>query len=145
MVQGGFGTFAITMTSTGYWIILQKKNTAVTHQMGLVNLKRMHAAYCPGGFSDMEALTSKDIESLSGYIYLRQTEHIAEALQEVSQRNNISRTVTTGLGMDIIGNMACELTSIPYVGMNQILTKRGVCSCTSSRYCSFNGGLFKKR
>ncbi len=71
----------------------------------------------------MEALTSKDIESLSGYIYLRQTEHIAEALQEVSQRNNISRTVTTGLGMDIIGNMACELTSIPYVGMNQILTK----------------------
>jgi hypothetical protein len=73
--------------------------------------------------SDMEALTSKDIESLSGYIYLRQAEHIAEALQEVSQRNNISRTVTTGLGMDIIGNMACELTSIPYVGMNQILTK----------------------
>jgi hypothetical protein len=83
------------------------------------SMRRIARVVC----SDMNVLTSTDIESLSGFIHLRQAEHIAEALQEVSQRNNISRVVTTGLGMDIIGSMASELAGIPYIGMDQILTK----------------------
>lgn len=73
--------------------------------------------------SDLDVLTLGDIRSLSEYIHLKQAEKISEALQEVSQRNNISKVVTTGLGMDIIGNKASELAGIPSVGMDQLLSK----------------------
>lgn len=74
--------------------------------------------------SDLDDLTSGDIKSLSEYIYLKQAGKVCEALQEVSQRNNIREVVTTGLGMDIIGNKASELAGIPSVGMDQLLSKK---------------------
>ncbi len=73
--------------------------------------------------SDLDVLTPGDIKSLSEYIYLRQVENVSEALLEVSKRNNISKVVTTGLGMDIIGKKSSALAGIPSVGMDQLLSK----------------------
>lgn len=74
--------------------------------------------------SDMDVLTPEDVKELSEYIYLRQVEHVSEALLEVSSRTGIEKVVTTGLGMDIVGRRASELAGIPSVGMDQILTKK---------------------
>lgn len=73
--------------------------------------------------SDMDVLSSKDVAKISQYIYLRQVEHVSEALLEVSKRTNIEKVVTTGLGMDIVGRRASEIAGIPCVGMDQIWTK----------------------
>jgi len=73
--------------------------------------------------SDMDVLTPGDIKSLSEYIHLKQAENVSEALLEVLKRNNISKVVTTGLGMDIIGKKASTIAGIPSVGMDQLLSK----------------------
>lgn len=83
------------------------------------SMRRISRVMC----SDMDVLTPQDIRSISEYIYLQQVEDISKALQEVSKRNGISKVVTTGLGMDIIGAKASELAGISYVGMDQLLNK----------------------
>lgn len=73
--------------------------------------------------SDLEVLTEDNIKSIAEHIHLKQAEEVAEALLEVAERNNIYNVVTTGLGMDIIGSKACEIASIPWTGMDELLTK----------------------
>lgn len=73
--------------------------------------------------SDLDVLTPGDIKSLAEFIHLKQAESVSQALLEVSKRNNISKVVTTGLGMEIIGKKASELAGIPSVGMDQLLSK----------------------
>lgn len=82
-------------------------------------MRRIARVFC----SDMDVLTPGDIKSLSEYIHLKQAESVSEALLEVSKRNNISKVVTTGLGMEIIGKKASELAGIPSVGLDQLLSK----------------------
>lgn len=82
-------------------------------------MRRISRVLC----SDLDVLTYHDIKSISEYIHLQQAEKVSEALLEVSERNDISKVVTTGLGMDIIGKKASELAKIPSVGMDQLLSK----------------------
>jgi probable H4MPT-linked C1 transfer pathway protein len=73
---------------------------------------------------DMDVLNPDEITIISDHIYSKQIEKISEALLEVSQRNNISQVVTTGLGMDVIGARACEVAGLKYIGMDKILKKK---------------------
>ncbi len=72
---------------------------------------------------DLEVLSTDDIENIAAYIYSEQVRKISEALKEVSKRNHLYHVVTTGLGMDIIASMACELAGLTYTGMDKILEK----------------------
>ena len=72
---------------------------------------------------DMDVLNPTEIETIAEYIYRIQVSKISEALLEVSKRNNISKVVTTGLGMDILGAKACELAGLEYTGMDKIMKK----------------------
>ena len=68
-------------------------------------------------------LSESDIEKIAAYIYKRQAEKVAEALLEVSERENLTKVVTTGLGMDIVGAKAAEVAGLESVGMDAILKK----------------------
>ncbi len=73
---------------------------------------------------DMDVLNSDEINVIAEYIYKIQVEKISEALLEVSRRNNISKVVSTGLGMDVICARACEVAGLKYIGMDKILKKK---------------------
>jgi (4-(4-[2-(gamma-L-glutamylamino)ethyl]phenoxymethyl)furan-2-yl)methanamine synthase len=73
---------------------------------------------------DMDVLNSEEINVIAEYIYKIQVEKISEALLEVSRRNNISKVVSTGLGMDVICARACEVAGLKYIGMDKILKKK---------------------
>jgi probable H4MPT-linked C1 transfer pathway protein len=73
---------------------------------------------------DMDVLNSEEINVIAEYIYKIQVEKISEALLEVSRRNNISKVVSTGLGMDVICARACEVAGLEYIGMDKILQKK---------------------
>jgi uncharacterized hydantoinase/oxoprolinase family protein len=81
---------------------------------------------------------------MAEYIYSEQVSRISEALLEVSERNNISKVVTTGLGMDILGARACELSGLEYIGMDKLLNKRGLCCCPCCWNSNFNGTVHHK-
>ena len=68
-------------------------------------------------------LSKSDIENIAAYIYKRQAEKVAEALLEVSERENLTKVVTTGLGMDIVGAKAAEVAGLESTGMDAILKK----------------------
>ncbi len=82
-------------------------------------MRRLSRVVC----GDMDVLNHDEIRAMAEYIYESQVKKISEALLEVSKRNNISRVVTTGLGMDILGARACELAGLEYDGMDKILKK----------------------
>ena len=73
---------------------------------------------------DMEILTPEDIVLIADYVYFEQVKKISEALLEVSNRNDISTVVTTGLGMDIIGAKASEMAGLNWVGMDELIDKK---------------------
>lgn len=73
---------------------------------------------------DMDVLSPFDIKTIAQYIYKKQVEMVSEALVEVSNRNNSSKVVTTGLGMNIIGRKASEIAGIPAQGMDKILSPK---------------------
>ena len=83
------------------------------------SMRRLSRVVC----GDMDVLSPDEIKAMAEYIYKVQVSRISEALLEVSKRNNISKVVTTGLGMDILGAQACELAGLEYVGMDIILNK----------------------
>ncbi|HML05072.1 MAG TPA: hydantoinase/oxoprolinase family protein [Methanobacterium sp.] len=82
-------------------------------------MRRISRVIC----GDLNMLSESDIEKIANYIYKKQVEKVAEALLEVSKRENIDFIVTTGLGMDIIGFKAAEFAKLNSVGMDELLTK----------------------
>ena len=82
-------------------------------------MRRISRVIC----GDMDVLKPDEIKAIADYIYSEQVKRISEALLEVSKRNNISKVVTTGLGMDVLGVKACELAGLEYTGMDKILKK----------------------
>lgn len=82
-------------------------------------MRRISRVIC----GDMDMLSEPDVESIAKYIYDKQVEKVAEALLEVSKRENITKVVATGLGMDIIGLKSAEVAGLESVGMDKILTK----------------------
>lgn len=82
-------------------------------------MRRISRVVC----GDLDLLSPQDITAMAEYIYQQQVEDVTQALVEVSKRSGISKVVTTGLGMDIIGCEASALAGIPSVGMDQILSK----------------------
>jgi probable H4MPT-linked C1 transfer pathway protein len=82
-------------------------------------MRRISRVIC----GDMDMLSHSDIEKIAAYIYKEQVKKVAEALLEVSERENLTKVVTTGLGMDIIGAKAAEAAGLESKGMNTILTK----------------------
>ncbi len=82
-------------------------------------MRRISRVIC----GDMDMLSESDIEKIAAYIYKRQAEKVAEALLEVSERENLTKVVTTGLGMDIVGAKAAEVAGLESVGMDAILKK----------------------
>ena len=87
------------------------------------SMRRLSRVVC----GDMDVLNSDEIIAMAEYIYGVQVSRISEALLEVSERNNIKKVVTTGLGMDILGARACELSGLEYTGMDILLKKE---NCT---------------
>jgi probable H4MPT-linked C1 transfer pathway protein len=83
------------------------------------SMRRLSRVVC----GDMDVLNPDEIKSMAEYIYSVQVSRISEALLEVSEGNNLSKVVTTGLGMDILGARACELSGIEYIGMDTLLKK----------------------
>lgn len=82
-------------------------------------MRRLSRLIC----GDLDVLTPSDIKHISRYIYQEQVKQIAEALGEVSKRENISKVVATGLGMEILAKKSVEYLKMDYVGMDSILTK----------------------
>ncbi len=82
-------------------------------------MRRLSRVVC----GDMDVLNHNEIIAMAEYIYRTQVSKISEALLEVSKRNNITKVVTTGLGMDILGAKACEQAGLEYTGMDKILKK----------------------
>ncbi|WP_424356310.1 hydantoinase/oxoprolinase family protein [Methanobacterium sp. MBAC-LM] len=82
-------------------------------------MRRISRVIC----GDMDMLSESDIEKIAAYIYKRQAEKVAEALLEVSERENITKVVTTGLGMGIFGAKAAEVAGLESTGMDTILKK----------------------
>ncbi len=82
-------------------------------------MRRISRVIC----GDLDMLSKSDIENIATYIYHRQAEKVAEALSEVSKRENLVKVVTTGLGMDIIGAKAAEIAGFESTGMDVLLKK----------------------
>ena len=82
-------------------------------------MRRLSRVVC----GDMDVLNQHEYYDHGKYIYSEQVSRISEALLEVSNRNNISKVITTGLGMDILGARACEQAGLEYTGMDKILKK----------------------
>ncbi len=82
-------------------------------------MRRISRVIC----GDMDMLSQTDIETIAKHIYDKQVEKVAEALLEVSERENLTKVVTTGLGMDIIGAKAAEVAGLESTGMDAILKK----------------------
>ena len=82
-------------------------------------MRRISRVIC----GDMDMLSESDVEAIAKYIYDKQVEKVAEALLEVSKRENLTKVVATGLGMDIIGLKSAEVAGLESVGMDNILTK----------------------
>jgi probable H4MPT-linked C1 transfer pathway protein len=82
-------------------------------------MRRISRVIC----GDMDMLSESDIEKIAAYIYKRQAEKVAEALLEVCERENLTKVVTTGLGMDIVGAKAAEVAGLESTGMDTILKK----------------------
>ena len=83
-------------------------------------MRRLSRVVC----GDMDVLNPDEIKVMAEYIYSEQVSRISEALLEVSERNNISKVVNTGLGMDILGARVCELSGLEYIGMDKLLNKK---------------------
>lgn len=82
-------------------------------------MRRISRVIC----GDMDMLSQSDIDNIAEYIYKVQVEKVAEALLEVSRREDLTKVVTTGLGMDIIGAMAAKAAGLESVGMDTLLKK----------------------
>jgi (4-(4-[2-(gamma-L-glutamylamino)ethyl]phenoxymethyl)furan-2-yl)methanamine synthase len=83
------------------------------------SLLRLSRVIC----GDMNLLSQEDVVQMAKFISQKQVEQVAEALKEVSERENIKLVIATGLGMNIIGSKAAELLGLEVRTMEEILTK----------------------
>lgn len=72
---------------------------------------------------DLDLLSQSDVVGIARFIYQKQVEQVAEALGEVSDRENIELVIATGLGMNIIGCEAAKLRGLEVRTMEEILSK----------------------
>ncbi len=82
------------------------------------SMRRISRILC----ADLEILSSKDIIKVANYIYTEQIRKISEAISEVSERNNINKVVSTGLGRHILADKAADMAGLSYTCMDNILT-----------------------
>ena len=83
------------------------------------SLLRLSRVVC----GDLDILSPHDVEEIARFIYQKQVEQVAEALAEVSGRENIELVIATGLGMNIIGCEAAKLLGLEVRTMGEILSK----------------------
>ena len=72
---------------------------------------------------DLDLLSQDDVLEIAQHIYRIQVEKVAEALKEVSNRENLDLVVATGLGMNIIGSKAAEILGLEVKTMDEILSR----------------------
>lgn len=72
--------------------------------------------------ADLEMLNMEDIKQLAENIHQSQIKQVAEAIDEVSRRENINTIVVTGLGKDIIDRPAAESLGLNVKSMDEFLT-----------------------
>jgi len=82
-------------------------------------MRRISRVVC----GDLDVLEYNEIRDIAECIYSIQITKISEALLEVAEQNNLSKVITTGLGMDILGAKACKKAGLHYIGMDKILKK----------------------
>ncbi|HIH61483.1 MAG TPA: H4MPT-linked C1 transfer pathway protein [Methanobacteriales archaeon] len=74
--------------------------------------------------ADLKLLNQQDIREIAAYIYHQQILKISEAIKEVSDRENLDKIVTTGLGMNILGRKAAEALHMECRSMDEFLDPR---------------------
>jgi probable H4MPT-linked C1 transfer pathway protein len=72
---------------------------------------------------DLDILSQEDVEGIASYVYEEQVKRVAEALQEVTIRENLDKVVVTGLGMEILGKKASAMVGLKVKSMNQIFSR----------------------
>lgn len=72
---------------------------------------------------DLDLLSHGDVLEIAKFIYKKQVDQVAEALKEVTDRENLKLVVSTGLGMNIIGSKAAELLGLEVKTMDEILAR----------------------
>ncbi|MDR2873933.1 MAG: H4MPT-linked C1 transfer pathway protein [Methanobrevibacter sp.] len=73
--------------------------------------------------ADRDILTPEQIIAISNFAHQKQIQQIAEGLKKVSERENLDKVITTGLGGEILANEACKLLNLEHVSMNEFYTK----------------------
>ena len=71
---------------------------------------------------DLDLLSHEDVLEIAQFIYEQQVAQVAEALEEVTLRENLGLVVATGLGMNVIGRKAAELLDLEVKTMEEIMT-----------------------
>ncbi|HHY00215.1 MAG TPA: H4MPT-linked C1 transfer pathway protein [Methanothermobacter sp.] len=71
---------------------------------------------------DLDLLSHDDVLEIAQHIYRIQVQKVAEALKEVTDRENLDLVVATGLGMKIIGSEAAKILNLEVVTMDEILS-----------------------
>jgi (4-(4-[2-(gamma-L-glutamylamino)ethyl]phenoxymethyl)furan-2-yl)methanamine synthase len=71
---------------------------------------------------DLDLLSHEDVLEIARFIYEKQVIQVAEALKEVTERENLELVISTGLGMNVIGSKAAELLGLEVRTMEEILT-----------------------
>jgi probable H4MPT-linked C1 transfer pathway protein len=73
---------------------------------------------------DLDLLNHEDILEMARFIYKKQVDQVAEALKEVTNREDLKLVVVTGLGMNSIGFKAAELLELEVKAMDEVLTRQ---------------------
>lgn len=71
---------------------------------------------------DLDLLSQDDVLEIAQHIYRIQVQKVAEALKEVTDRENLDLVVATGVGMKIIGSEAAKILNLKVVTMDEILS-----------------------
>lgn len=70
---------------------------------------------------DLDLLSREDVLKIAHHIYKEQVSQVAEALREVTERENLDIVIVTGLGRNVIGRKAAELLGLEFRTMEEIL------------------------
>ena len=81
-------------------------------------MKRIARVLC----ADLDSLSEADVVELARFTHQKQIEQIADALKQVSEKQNLDLIVTTGLGKDILDKKAAEFLGLEVKSMDTILT-----------------------
>ncbi len=82
------------------------------------SMRRISRILC----ADLDILSSDEITEICKYIHKKQVQQISEGLNNVSKRENLNLVIITGLGKDILGYNAAELSNLDIKSMNEFLS-----------------------